>query len=248
MYAAAFFFLAVCFIITPSMHTNDTTIKSNIAQRVKEIPLPDGYERLFLPNNSFGYFLREQSLKSDRTVYLFNGKLKHNQTAQYAVLTISTGKKDLQQCADAVMRLRAEFLKQQQKPICFADNAGKKYCWDQYKQRGWQGYLETVFGMCGTISLEKELKPKEWANVTAGDVLIKGGSPGHAVIVMDVARHKISGGLIFLLVQSYMPAQNIHVLQNFNDKDISPWYRVPSGKTLLTPEWTFYASQLRSWR
>lgn len=248
MSAVAFFFLAVGLIVAPTYYLGDRYFEPGFAKQIKQIPLPDGYERVSLAEKSFGYFLHEQFLKSDRTVYLYNGKRKYNQTVQYAVLNISTGTKDLQQCADAIMRLRAEYLKQQQKSICFADNAGKKYCWAQYKHRGWQGYLEIVFGMCGTISLEKELNPKHWKDVTAGDVLIKGGSPGHAVIIIDIARHKISGKLIFLLAQSYMPAQDIHVLQNFNDKQLSPWYRTPSIETIATPEWTFYATQLRTWR
>ena len=35
---------------------------------------------------------------------------KQDQDAQFAVLDVSVGHEDLQQCADAVMRLRAEFL------------------------------------------------------------------------------------------------------------------------------------------
>ena len=248
MSAVTFFFLTVSFIVAPTFRSNNKHLTHSVAKQIKEIPLPDGYERVHLPENSFGYFLRQQSLKSDNTVYLYNGQPKYNQTAQYAVLNVSTGTKDLQQCADAVMRLRAEYLKQQQASICFSDNAGKKYCWHQYKHRGWQGYLETVFGMCGTISLERELKQKDWKNVAAGDVIIKGGSPGHAVIIVDVARHKTSSRIIFLLAQSYMPAQDIHVLQNFSDKQLSPWYRTPSTQTISTPEWTFYATQLRTWR
>ncbi|MBP6686586.1 MAG: hypothetical protein KA160_01905 [Lacibacter sp.] len=248
MYAATFFFLTAGLIFANPFYKNNTVKERAHLKEVGDIPLPEGYERLQLQENSFGYFLRKQPLKKDKTVYLYNGNPKHNQTAQYAVLNVSVGTKDLQQCADAVMRLRAEYLKLQQKPVCFSDNAGRKYCWDQYRHRGWQSYLETVFGMCGTISLEKELKPKDWKNLAAGDVLIKGGSPGHAVIIMDVAMHKTSGKLIFLLAQSYMPAQDIHILKNINDKSINPWYREYSTENISTPEWTFYAAQLRSWR
>jgi len=247
MNAAAFFFVAMCPLL-PTANGNHTNPPANYAKQISDIVLPLGYERVPLNNNSFGVFLRQQPLKKESTVYLYNGQPKRNQTAQHAVLNISVGKRDLQQCADAIMRLRAEYLKLQQRPICFADNAGKKYCWEQYKQRGWQSYLETVFGMCGTLSLEKELKGKTWEQVTAGDVLIKGGSPGHAVLIVDVARHSKTGELIFLLAQSYMPAQDIHILKNINDNNLSPWYRVPKSTTIHTPEWTFYVNQLRSWR
>jgi hypothetical protein len=249
MNAAAFFFVASSTLL---QHANgnqsNPTAFATYPKQINEIVLPSGYERVPLSNNSFGSFLRKQPLKKETTVYLYNGQPKRNQTAQYAVLNISVGKRDLQQCADAVMRLRAEYLKQQQQLICFSDNAGKNYCWEQYKQRGWQSYLETVFGMCGTLSLEKELKPKTWAQVTVGDVLIKGGSPGHAVIIVDMARHPQTGERIFLLAQSYMPAQDIHLLKNNSENDISPWYRVPKHNNIYTPEWTFYVNQLRSWR
>lgn len=216
-------------------------------EKIVQIPLPEGYERILQNENSFGFYLRELPLKKDKTVYLYNGQRKNNQSAQYAVLNMPVGDKDLQQCADAVMRLRAEYLKLQNKPICFADNNRKNYCWEQYKQKGWQTYLETVFGMCGTLSLEKELMKRDWKALTPGDVLIKGGSPGHAVIVMDVARHKQTGDLIYLLAQSYMPAQDIHVLKNTSNKNLSPWYSAELNNIIATPEWTFYAPQLRKW-
>ncbi len=248
MNAVAFFFGTMSFLVVHHNKTLTASLPStNYPKQIDEIKVPAGYERIPVSAASFGSFLRKQPLKKETTVYLYNGTPKYNQTAQYAVLDISVGQRDLQQCADAVMRLRAEYLRQQQQPICFADNAGKKYCWEKYKQHGWQRYLETVFGMCGTLSLEKELKPKTWNQLTLGDVLIKGGSPGHAVIIMDVARHRQTGELIYLLAQSYMPAQDIHVLQNRNEKALSPWYRVDKSTTINTPEWTFYANQLRSW-
>ncbi|MBK8089321.1 MAG: hypothetical protein IPK31_16040 [Chitinophagaceae bacterium] len=73
--------------------------------------MPAGYDRVELSTGSFGNFLRNQPLKQDKTVYLYNGSPKYNQRAQYAVLNVSVGSRDLQQCADAVMRLRAEYLK-----------------------------------------------------------------------------------------------------------------------------------------
>jgi Domain of unknown function (4846) len=245
-----FFTMPFLFFLTCSsshIKTQHQTINEPMPARVRDIALPPGFIRATETEGSFASYLRSLPLKKDKTVYLYNGEKKYNQTAQYAVIDISTGTKNLQQCADAVMRLRAEYLKTKDKPICFADNAGKQYCWANYQNRGWQSYLETVFGMCGTLSLEKQLKPKSWDELAIGDVIIKGGSPGHAVIVVDVAKHKSTGEFIFLLAQSYMPAQDTHILLNENENNITPWYRKPSDTKLYTPEWTFSSNQLRAW-
>ncbi len=60
---------------------------------------------------------------------MYNGNRKINQRAQFAVLDISTGNKDLQQCADAVMQLRAKYLYEQKRydEITFLDNNGTRY-------------------------------------------------------------------------------------------------------------------------
>ena len=68
---------------------------------------------------------------------------------------------------------------------------------------------------CGSVSLSRELKTKSNIHeIQAGDVFIKGGTPGHAEIVLDVAVNKKTGKKIFLLAQSYMPAQEIHILKS----------------------------------
>jgi hypothetical protein len=58
------------------------------------------------------------------------------------------------------------------------------------------------------------LKPVANADeLKAGDVFIRGGSPGHCFIILDVAENT-AHKKVFLLAQSFMPAQNIQVLQN----------------------------------
>ena len=219
-------------------------------ETINAIPPPDGYERIALSQNSFGEWLRAIRLKKDDRVYLYDGSLKKNQSAQFAVLDKPVGKKNLQQCADAVMRLRAEYLFEQGRyeEIVFRDNNGTPYAWKgKNSQQSFDSYLETVFGMCGTASLEKQLKPvSDWREIQPGDVFVKGGFPGHAMIVVDVAIDK-KGKRVFMLAQSYMPAQDIHIVKNPLDEDISPWYEVEANTILVTPEWRFLTGQLYKW-
>lgn len=231
-------------------HADSPDVKLSKFETIKAIPLPEGYKRLLLAKESFGEWLRAISLKKDDRVYLYDGSLKRNQSAQFAVLDIPVGKKDLQQCADAVMRLRAEYLFGQGRysEIVFRDNDGTPYAWKGKNNKpAFDNYLETVFGMCGTASLEKQLKPVGvWHEMKPGDVLIKGGFPGHAMIVVDVAVNK-DGKKIFMLAQSYMPAQDIHIVRNPLDEEMSPWFEETATDNIVTPEWNFSHSQLRSW-
>jgi hypothetical protein len=66
------------------------------------------------------------------------------------------------------------------------------------------------------------------------------------MLVMDVAEDA-AGHRIYLLAQSYMPAQDIHLVVNPREPVLSPWYRVGGSPEVITPEWTFYTNQLRSW-
>lgn len=90
-------------------------VNTGPAAGIHRIPLPPGYKRKAANPGSFAEWLRKIALKEDNTVYLYNGKMKGNQQAQFAVLDIPVGEKDLQQCADAVMRIRAEYLFEQRR-------------------------------------------------------------------------------------------------------------------------------------
>lgn len=100
--------------------------------------------------------------------------------------------------------------------------------------------------MCGSASLSKQLKSVSFNTIQPGDVLIRGGFPGHVVIVMDVAVNK-EGKKIFMLAQSYMPAQDIHVLVNPTSKILSPWYEANGATMIVTPEYVFTNRELKRW-
>jgi len=216
---------------------------------IEEIPLPKGFERVNTSIHSFGNYLRHLPLKKDRTIHLYNGRPKANQDAQFAVIDVSVGDKDLQQCADAIMRLRAEYFynSHQWEKIAFKDNANHTYKFSGGDRIKFDAYLETVFSYCGTLSLDRTLQKRNSLNeMEIGDVLIRGGSPGHAMLVMDVAKNE-EGKKIYLLAQGYMPAQDIHVVTNPLSSKIGPWYLVDNESDIITPEWTFKPIQLKHW-
>ena len=217
---------------------------------VSDIPLPGAYERISKPEKSFAEWLSAIRLKPDKRVFLHDGSLKKDQTVQFAVLDIPVGKQDLQQCADAIIRMRAEYLftNGRYNEIRFRDNNGTLYCWTgANNRRTFETYLQKVFGMCGSASLEKQLGvARDMKDIQPGDVFIKGGFPGHAMLVMDVAINK-QGKKIYLLAQSYMPAQDIHIVNNPSNTTLSPWYEVNDEGDIVTPEWSFKRGQLRGW-
>jgi len=237
-------------ISSSAVINNERSTVINPYQLIKAIPLPTGYKRVADDPGSFTGYLRNIRLKEQTTVHLYNGLPKQNQTAQYAVLNISVGNIDLQQCADAVIRLRAEYLFAQDQfdQILFYDNDKTAYRFSSpYTRDNFNKYLNRVFGMCGSASLAKQLKPVgNFQDLKPGDVIIRGGFPGHAVMVMDVAVHA-SGKKIYLLAQSYMPAQDIHVLVNPMNTDLSPWYEVNDDKQIHTPEYSFTKNELKRW-
>jgi hypothetical protein len=216
---------------------------------IGDIAVPESFKRVKVDSNSFAGWLHNVPLRKDKAVYLYNGKLKANQSAQFAVVDISVGNKDLQQCADAVMRLRAEYLFSQKKfsEIAFMDYSGKWYKYQGGNRQLFDNYLQTVFGWCGSASLDKQLKVVDDFNkISAGDVFVQGGFPGHAIMVVDIAIND-KGNKIFMLAQGYQPAQDIHVLVNPTKFSISPWYEVTDIEEIITPEWKFKKSNLKRW-
>lgn len=242
------------------------------AQSIEErIPVPAGYKRVVAAQGTFGDWLRHLPLKEGKpAVHLYNGQLKADQSVHYAVVNIDVGTTDLQQCADAVMRMRAEYLYSINdynnlhfnftsghsigfkkwstgfKPVIKGNNV----TWgvasaNNATYKSFREYMNTIFTYAGTSSLSKELKPvTDIKQIETGDVFIVGGFPGHAVLVVDVCENIKTKERLFLIQQSYMPAQEIHVLNNFNSTSLSPWYSTNFSGDLITPQWTFTKAQL----
>src|SRR6185312_5801314 len=201
---------------------------------------PPGAARVAVADGSFGDFLRRLPLKPRGTaVRLYDGTPEARQDVHAAVVDLDVPPRDLQQCADAVMRLWAEYRYTLGARIAFHPDPGKSraLAFDArtHDRRAFEHWLIKVFADAGSASLEAELRAAS-GEVQPGDVLIQGGYPGHAVLVLDVAAGK-DGRRWLLLGQSYMPAQDFHVLVNPATPS-SPWYDAAALATgLKTPEW-----------
>nr|MDD6335875.1 DUF4846 domain-containing protein [bacterium] len=222
---------------------------------------PPGYQRP--QGDGYAQFIRNQPLMPDGSpVLLYDNTPKGNQNAHVAVLQLDVGDIDLQQCADAALRLRCEYLYAtgQYEKISYHLTNGDVFPYIKYRQgyrlkvegnktslvktadfdgsyATFRKYLTMLFAYAGTLSVSLESAPIEPEQMQVGDVFVKGGSPGHLVMVMDLCRDS-QGHTKFLLGQSYMPAQQMHILKN--PASDSPWYDADSlSYPFHTPQWTF---------
>lgn len=234
------------------------------------INAPKNYTRSAVLPNSFAQYLKKLPLKPHGSeVKYYNGTIKPNNQIYDAVIDLPIGNKNLHQCADAIMRLKAAYHwgNKEYEKIHFNFTNGFKVDYSKWmdgfrmkingNKTNWEAgpkrendyedfweFMELIFTYAGTASLEKELKSIELSQMQIGDVFIKGGHPGHAVIVLDMAKN-VKGEQLFMLGQSYMPAQEIQILKNNQASEISPWYRLNDFEVLNTPEWSFNADQLK---
>lgn len=222
--------------------------------------VPEGFERMLAPQGSFGRFLQELPLLPDGSlVHYYDGSIKLNSYHE-AVLEHTLPGIDLEQCADVVMHLYAEYLYSQERYeeigfhfvngfYCdFASWAkgmrpnvnGEEVTWLQSAQpdssrESFNNYLRIVYAYSSTLSLEKEMAPVSEEELAVGDVFIRGGSPGHVVIVVDMAVNPQTGEKRFMLLQGNMPSQQAHIIKNTFEPGVSPWFSdtFPQGKLVL---------------
>jgi hypothetical protein len=232
------------------------------------INTPKGFTRSEAEKGSLTEFTRNYHMEADGTpVHLYTGKAKTSKN-HVAVFSMNVGEKDLQQCADSVIRMYAEYFRSVGKDslISFHFTNGFKCDWGTFKagkrisvsgndvtwgksgpagdtDEIFEAYLNTVFTYAGTASMNNEVKKISEDEIQVGDVFLKGGSPGHVVMVVDVCEK--DGKKAFLLAQGYMPAQQFHVLKNPLHED-DPWYYVDEiHYPFHTPEYVFGEGSLK---
>ncbi len=235
---------------------------------------PEGFARVPASKGSFAAWLRGLPVRLDRTgVQSFRGDGLSSPSA--AVVLLDVGSRDLQQCADMAIRLRAEYLWSagKAKTVQYDFTSGDLSTWSAWKggerfkiagnkverKRGkarkgnhqeFRRYLDNVFRYAGTRSLARDSKAlKDDQPIEPGDFFVQPGGPGHAVVVLDVVEHE-DGRRAALIGQGFMPAQDFHVVTR-RGADVldAVWFVLPkAGQTLDTPSWSpFERSEARRW-
>jgi hypothetical protein len=227
---------------------------------------PPGFARVDVTPGSFGAFLRTLPLLPDGApVVDHRGNRLHDDGRHpniAAVVDLDVGKKDLQQCADSVLRLHAEWrYGRGERDLTYRAASGQSLSYRRYlagdrasvsgrdlalrpaappqkdDHAAFRQWLDEVFAWASTASLERDAtKLASLSDVRAGDFFVMSGSPfGHAVLVLDVARDD-RGRAALLLGQGFMPAQSFHVLRP--GPGASAWFVVePGAPAVETPFW-----------
>lgn len=235
---------------------------------------PPSFERVEVKPDSFAAYLRALPLRTDRhDVRLYNGRPSPMPSA--GIVPLDLGTKDLHQCADSVIRLHAEYLWSQGKAdlaqyhytsgdlarwadwrrgkllkvrknkVVQVQSAGAKSDYAAYRR-----YLDDVFMYASTRSLHRDAqKIKVRGSYEAGDFFLTAGSPGHVVIVLDVAQDA-KGRQVGLLGQGYLPARDFHVIKGAGDRVLDGvWFLLPdkTHEELVTPTWSPFSAD-GAWR
>jgi hypothetical protein len=255
---------AIVASVSETNHINEDSL--TIQSRVS---VPNGYKRVPYAEGSFQEYLRQYKLKPygskiinyDDTEYFWQG-------GHIGILEIPVTKNGLQQCADALIRVRSEYLwdNNRKDEIGFNFTSGDYCSWSYYAEgfrpiisgnkvtfhktaakdtskANFYKYLDLIYMYAGTLSMYNELpKINDVKDLKIGDMLIKGGSPGHIAIICDEVVND-NGDKLFLLFQGNTPAQSVHLVKNLQDSNISPWYQLEKDAVIPVSNYTFYDSK-----
>jgi hypothetical protein len=237
---------------------------------------PAGFARVPLASGSFGAWLRALPLAAEGSeVRSFRGGLVreagHPNVA--AVAALDVGSEDVQQCADSIMRLHAEWRwSRGDRAMSYRAASGVAMPYQRWAQgerpvaeglslrwtprapsgdgyRSFRAYMTEVSRYANTGSVSVQGAPVAPGDVRPGDFFVLPGGPGHAVMIVDLAVDG-AGRRAALIAQGFMPAQSFHVLRPEAAAAAAPggaWFLLdPEAPGVKTPFWpTFPWSSLR---
>jgi hypothetical protein len=204
---------------------------------------PGGFQRTPVLPGNYGHWLRNLPLLPEKSpVKDYLGKIRNtsNDTTIAAVVDYDIQGKKLEQCMDIIIRFRADFLRLRgrENEISFylpVNFLLKWYDWKQGSRPHFQGirlnliqnnppdsseksyedYLWTIFYHSNTQTAYFNYPKVKLEDLQIGDFIVKKGSRGHAVLIVDLAVDR-DGNKIALVGQGDTPARQFHILNNRN--------------------------------
>ncbi len=223
----------------------------SLATRVH--PPPPGFVRQTVKRGTWPWWLRHLPvLVSAEPLRYFDGTIASKDLSRIAaIVDLDTGTRDLQQCMDVLVRLRAEYMMAAGRgnSISFRYVGGRYYslrAWRNgfrpnrstreyklektagsgYGRANFMRYLRVLFHDTGTIHFQNEprVKPED---LRSGDFFVypppAPDMNGHAVMVLDIAENA-KGERAVLIGQGDTPAMDFHVLAPHEG---TAWFLVP---------------------
>ncbi len=210
-----------------------------------------------VPSDPWSAYVRALPLRAPGTpIYDYGGRKVGIEALRVVDLPLVPG--DLQQCADSILRVRATFLRASGADPAFRYTSGWLSKWSAWaagdrpvvkqdkvtvnktgkvddSDANFEAWLRDLFTYAGTISLKVDTKRVnepgafDHTSILPGDVVLFAGSPGHAVLVVDVAwsREKIW----VLVAQGFIPAMDFHVVPGPD----AGWFHVKGDYLETTP-------------
>lgn len=247
-------------LAVPESLVNEDSLTVN--SRIKS---PKGFTRIVPNRATFSNYIHNYKLKpSGSPIINYDGTSYFYQSGHIGVLEVPVPSNGLQQCADALIRLRAEYLwdANRKEEIGFKFTSGHYCSWLKYSQGyrpaingnkvtfnktaapssskdSFYNYLNLIYTYAGTYSLAEELVEIDNIDeIQIGDLFIYPGFPGHVMMIASIAQNE-NGKRLFTFLQGNTPAQSVHMIKNATDTSISPWYDLDGKSSLETPLYTF---------
>jgi len=218
--------------------------------KIRDIPLPSTiYKRIQVKTGSFAEWLRNLPLlKPGSDVQNYRGGIFKTglDTAVAYVVDLDIKGRRLEQCMDILVRLHAEYLWENKrvKNLKLPLPGGYWLKWEDWRNgfrpvfkgidvdmhkssqfdsthRTYQLFLNTVYSEAHTQQFYHAYQRLDRLTVEIGDIIIRKGTKGHAVMVVDMAKND-QEELIVLIGTGDTPACQFFLLNHKKDRNWIP--------------------------
>lgn len=112
---------------------------------------------------------------------------------------------------------------------------------DSNGEENFRSYLATLFVYISMSTFQEDLEQVEDVDgdeIRVGDIFLGTTADGKktALMVADICQSDETGEKLMLLVQGGAPAQQLHIVENPGNADLSPWYPCGFSADLTTPD------------